>query len=304
MADTGFIDPVCGMSVAADGPHHCEHDGVTYRFGNPRCLAKFQAEPARYLDPRQPAAEGPSDAVYTCPMHPEVRQVGPGSCPICGMALEPLEVSLEEPDNPELREMSRRLWIAALLTLPLAALAMSEMWPGMPLQHAVSPALLGFVQLVLATPVVLYCGGPFFARGWTSLVTRRLNMFTLIALGTGVAWLYSLVAVLAPDVFPDAFRAHGGGIALYFEAAAVIITLVLLGQVLELRARGRTGAALRALLGLAPKTARLVREQGLELDVPLAEVRVGDHLRVRPGEKIPVDARVLEGASSVDESML
>jgi Cu+-exporting ATPase len=299
-----FVDPVCGMSVAADGPHHCEHRGLTYHFCNPRCLAKFQAEPERYLGPKPAVAEGSTDGIYTCPMHPEIRKQGPGSCPICGMALEPLEVSLDEAENLELRDMSRRFRIAAVLTLPLAALAMSEMWPGMPLQHAVSPALLGIVQLVLATPVVLYCGWPFFVRGFRSLVTRQLNMFTLIALGTGVAWLYSVVAVLAPGVFPDAFRGHGGAIAPYFEAAAVIVTLVLLGQVLELRARGRTGEALRALLGLAPKTARLVREQGLELDVPLADVRVGDRLRVRPGEKIPVDARVLEGASSVDESML
>ncbi|MEX2206753.1 MAG: heavy metal translocating P-type ATPase [Myxococcota bacterium] len=298
------MDPVCGMSVAADGPHRCEHEGRSYRFCSPRCLAKFQAGPERYLGARPEAAEGPAGAIYTCPMHPEIRKQGPGSCPICGMALEPLEVSPDEAENPELRDMSRRFWLASVLTLPLAALVMSEMWPGMPLQHAVSPALLGVVQLVLATPVVLYCGFPFFARGFTSLVTRQLNMFTLIALGTGVAWLYSVVAVLAPGVFPDAFRGHGGAIAPYFEAAAVIITLVLLGQVLELRARGRTGEALRALMGLAPKTARLVREQGLELDVPLADVRVGDRLRVRPGEKIPVDGRVLEGASSVDESML
>jgi len=307
VTDTGFIDPVCGMTVRPDGPHHCEHRGQTYRFCNPRCLAKFQAEPERYLAPKPAPAEpsaAEAGATYTCPMHPEVRKRGPGSCPICGMALEPLEVSLDEGENPELAVMTRRFWIAALLSAPLFVVAMSEMWPGLGLAHALSPALLGFGQLALATPVVLYCGWPFFVRGWASLVTRQLNMFTLIALGTGVAWLYSLAAVLAPGLFPDAFRGHGGGIALYFEAAAVIVTLVLLGQVLELRARGRTGDALRALLGLAPTHARLVRENGLELDVPLAEVRVGDRLRVRPGEKIPVDARVLEGASSVDESLL
>jgi Cu+-exporting ATPase len=303
MTDASFIDPVCGMTVAADGPHRCEHAGQTYRFCNPRCLAKFQAEPDRYLSPR-PAEPVKPDAIYTCPMDPEIRQVGPGSCPICGMALEPLEASLDEPENAELADMTRRLWISALLSVPLAALAMSEMLPGMPLQHAVSPRILGLVQLALATPVVAWGGWPFFVRGARSLATRRLNMFTLIALGTGVAWLYSVAAVLAPGRFPEAFRGHGGAIAPYFEAAAVIVTLVLLGQVLELRARGRTGAALRALMGLAPKTARLVRPEGLEIDVPLADVRVGDRLRVRPGEKIPVDARVLEGASSVDESML
>ena len=306
MPDASFIDPVCGMTVAADGPHRCEHAGQTYRFCNPRCLAKFQAEPDRYLSPRpaEPAEPVDLEAIYTCPMDPEIRQVGPGSCPICGMALEPLEASLDEPENPELADMTRRLRISALLSVPLAALAMSEMLPGMPLQHAVSPRILGLVQLALATPVVAWGGWPFFVRGARSLATRRLNMFTLIALGTGVAWLYSVAAVLAPGSFPEAFRGHGGAIAPYFEAAAVIVTLVLLGQVLELRARGRTGAALRALMGLAPKTARLVRPEGLEIDVPLADVRVGDRLRVRPGEKVPVDARVLEGTSSVDESML
>ncbi|MBM4337691.1 MAG: heavy metal translocating P-type ATPase [Deltaproteobacteria bacterium] len=305
MPDASFIDPVCGMTVAADGPHRCEHAGQTYRFCNPRCLAKFQAEPERYLAPR-PVEQEPvaPDAIYTCPMDPEIRQIGPGSCPICGMALEPLEASPDEPENPELADMQRRLRVSALLSVPLAALAMSEMLPGMPLQHAVSPRLLGLAQLALATPVVAWGGWPFFVRGARSLATRRFNMFTLIALGTGVAWLYSVAAVLAPGSFPEAFRGHGGAIAPYFEAAAVIVTLVLLGQVLELRARGRTGAALRALMGLAPKTARLVRPEGLEIDVALADVRVGDRLRVRPGEKIPVDARVLEGTSSVDESML
>jgi Cu+-exporting ATPase len=304
MADE-LIDPVCGMKVRADGPHRCVHDGVEYGFCNPRCLAKFEAEPERYLgaarDTAAPAQEG---VVYTCPMHPEIRQVGPGSCPICGMALEPLAPSSELEESAELTDLSRRFWVSAVLALPLAVMAMVDMAPGMPITMALGPRALGLVQLALATPVVLWGGAPFFARALTSLRTRRLNMFTLIGLGTGVAWIYSAVAVLAPELFPEAFWGRHGTVEPYFEAAAVIVVLVLLGQVLELRARRRTGAALRALLALAPATARRVRADGVEEDVPLAHVRVGDRLRVRPGEKIPVDARVLDGASSVDESLV
>ena len=228
-------------------------------------------------------------------MHPEIVRDGPGSCPICGMALEPMEIGLEETDNPELRDMTRRLWLCAALALPLVVLTM--VWD--PLSYVVSP----WVELALATPVVLWGGWPFFERGWESVVTRRLNMFTLIAIGTGVAWAYSVIAVIAPAIFPPSFKGMDGRVGLYFEAAAVIVTLVLMGQVLELRARSATSGAIRALLGLAPKTARLVRD-GIEEDVPLETVRIGDVLRVRPGEKLPVDGVVIEGHSSVDESMI
>ncbi len=241
---------------------------------------------------------------YTCPMHPEVVRGAPGSCPICGMALEPVAPSAEEEPNAELLDMQRRFVGSAVLTLPLFLAAMSEMLPGQPLQRALSPQLLGWAQLVLATPVVLWGGLPFFERGRASLVSRRLNMFTLIALGTGTAYLYSVVAIAAPGIFPTSFRTHGGEVAVYFEAAAVIVTLVLLGQVLELRARSRTGAAIRALLGLAPKSARRLGEDGGEEDVSLEKIKPGDRLRVRPGEKVPVDGVVLEGTSYVDESMV
>ena len=244
----------------------------------------------------------PGDGDYTCPMHPEVRQRGPGSCPVCGMALEPVAVAAVEGPDPELRDMERRLVVAAALTVPLFVLAMAEMLPGRPLAGVAEAAGSAWAQLALATPVVLWGGWPFFARGWTSLVTRRLNMFTLIALGTGTAYAYSVVATVAPGAFPPAFRAPDGTVAVYFEAAAVIVTLVLLGQVLELRARSRTGAAIRALLDLAPRTARRLRADGADEDVPLDQVRPGDRLRVRPGEKVPVDGTVAEGASAVDES--
>jgi Cu+-exporting ATPase len=241
-------------------------------------------------------------ARWTCPMHPEIVQNEPGSCPICGMALEPLEPA--EDENPELADMTRRFWVSLVLTLPVFGIAMAEMVPGNPLARALTPSTLTWAQLALGTPVVLWGGLPFFVRGWRSLRTRHLNMFTLIAIGTGAAWVYSVLAAAAPGIFPDAFRGHGGAVAVYFEAAAVIVTLVLLGQVLELRARSQTGAAIRALLGLAPKTARRVNDDGSEDDVPLDAVRVGDRLRVRPGEKIPVDGVVLEGRSAVDESMI
>jgi len=241
---------------------------------------------------------------YVCPMHPEIVRQEPGSCPICGMALEPRTVTLEEEANPELVDMSRRFWFSLVLAVPVLFLAMSEMIPGQPLQHAVSLRLLSWIQLALATPVVLWGGWPFFQRGWASVVNRSLNMFTLIAIGVGTAYFYSLVAILFPELFPDSFRSHGGEVAIYFEAAAVITALVLLGQVLELRARSRTSSAIKALLGLAPKTARVLRDDGSDEDIPLERVKPGDRIRVRPGEKIPVDGVVLDGTTSVDESMI
>jgi Cu+-exporting ATPase len=241
---------------------------------------------------------------YVCPMHPEIVRQEPGSCPICGMALEPRTVTLEEEANPELVDMTRRFWISVALTAPIFFLAMSDMIPGQPIQRLVHSKLLNWFQLVLATPVVLWGGWPFFQRGWASIVHRSLNMFTLIAIGVGTAYIYSLAATLFPHVFPESFRSHGGEVGVYFDAAAVITTLVLLGQVLELRARSKTSRAIKALLGLAPKTARLLRDDSTEVDVPLERVQPGDRLRVRPGEKIPVDGIVLEGATSVDESMI
>lgn len=244
-----------------------------------------------------------SDSFYTCPMHPEIHQKGPGHCPICGMALEPEKITLEETENPELKDFSRRLKVSIFLSVPLALLAMSDLIPGQPIQNTFNPWILVFTQFVLATPVVLWGGLPFFQRGWSSLKTRHLNMFTLIALGTGVAYLYSLVATFMPSLFPDKFRMHGM-VGVYYEAAAVIITLVLVGQVLELKARTQTGNAIKALLGLAPKEARIVRPDGKELDVLISEIKVGDKLRVRPGEKVPLDGKVLEGKSLIDESMI
>ncbi len=309
-------DPVCGMSVEpASAAGSAVYEGVTYHFCCQRCLQRFQEDPARYAQQSaghaaaEPAAAEPAAAQpaseYTCPMHPEIVRSGPGSCPICGMALEPRHVSAEEvEDNPELRDMSRRFWLSLVLTVPLFAAAMSEMIPGRPVHVSLGERAIAWLQLVLATPVVLWGGAPFFQRGWASLVHRSLNMFTLIALGTGAAYGYSVVATLFPGVLPHAFRGHQAAVPLYFEAAAVVTLLVLLGQVLELRARSRTSSALRALLGLAPKTARRMDGKGSEHDVPLAEVRPGDRLRVRPGERVPVDGSVLEGKSSVDESML
>jgi Cu+-exporting ATPase len=299
-------DPVCGMSVDPDRTtHHQVHDGTTYHFCGARCVERFRAAPAQFLSPSARGDSQPSRATgveYTCPMHPQVVQIGPGTCPICGMALEPREVSVTGDEaNPELEDMTRRLWIGAVFTVPLFLLAMSDLIPGQPVQRALGHRTLAWIELGLATPAVLWCGWPFFRRGWESVRTGNLNMFTLIALGTGVAYVYSLVATLAPQIVP-ASGAHG--VPLYFEAAAVITTLVLLGQVLELRARSRTGSALRALLGLAPKTARRIADDGTEHDVPLEQVQVGDRLRVRPGEKIPVDGIVLEGRSAVDESMV
>src|SRR5271165_279770 len=293
-APTATRDPVCGMTVdPATSRHRSEHNGLTFHFCCAGCRQKFAADPEKYLQPRG-LASADAGSVHTCPMHPEVRQLGPGSCPICGMALEPLAVSAAAEPNPERTDMTRRLWIAAVLTVPVVAL---DMIPGLSFNT-------NWLQLVLATPVVLWAGWPFFRRGWDSLLRHSLNMFTLIALGTGAAWSYSIVATIAPGLFPTGFRSADAGVAVYFEAAAVITVLVLLGQVLELRARERTGGAIRALLDLAPKTARRVRADSTDEEIGLDEVKVGDHLRVRPGEKAPVDGEVIEGRSSVDESMI
>ncbi|HWS08809.1 MAG TPA: heavy metal translocating P-type ATPase [Xanthobacteraceae bacterium] len=300
-AAAATIDPVCGMTVdPAKSPHRLSHAQKTYHFCSAGCRGKFAADPDKYL---HGAASGPAEAepegmIYTCPMHPEVRQVGPGSCPICGMALEPEAGGAD--DGGELADMTRRLWISTLLALPIVALDMGGHFGLVHLPGHIS----AYAELVLATPVVLWGGWPFFVRGAQSLVTRNLNMFTLIAMGTGVAYGYSIVAALAPGLFPPAFHDEHGGIALYFEAAAVITVLVLLGQVLELRARASTSGAIRALIALAPKTARRIKDESSDEDVSLDAVVVGDRLRVRPGEKIPVDGVLIEGRSAVDESMV
>jgi len=300
-------DPVCGMDVGADTPHRWTYQGTEYLFCSPSCVTKFQADPGKHLarrHPRPPTSGPRPPADYTCPMHPEIVRDAPGSCPKCGMALEPRTVTAEEEENPELIDMTRRFWVSLVLTVPLLVVAMGEYVPGRPIEQLASPRVLTWVALLLATPVVLWGGWPFFVRGWQSVVLRSLNMFTLIGLGVGVAYVYSVVAAVWPDLFPPSFRESSGEVGVYFEAAGVIVTLVLLGQVLELRARSQTGAAIKALLGLAPKTARRVREDGSDEDVPLDQVQPGDRLRVRPGEKVPVDGEVLEGASSVDESMV
>ncbi|HTI96218.1 MAG TPA: heavy metal translocating P-type ATPase [Rudaea sp.] len=298
-------DPVCGMQVDPhSAKHHAEHAGRTYHFCSARCREKFLAEPARYLgNTAAEVAPPPAGTIYTCPMHPEVRQIGPGHCPKCGMALEPLLPSADSEDDGGLRTLARRFWISLVLTIPVVVVAMGPHLFGW---HLPAPwdRIATWIEVVLATIVVLWAGAPFFARGWRSLKPWSPNMYTLIALGTGVAWLYSAVAFVAPSVFPPAFRDMHGNVAVYFESAAVIVTLVLLGDFLELRARRQTGAALKALLGLAPKTARRIEADGVEHDVALAEVRVSDMLRVRPGEKVPTDGVVLEGTSHVDESML
>jgi Cu+-exporting ATPase len=282
-----------------------QYNGETFYFCNPKCKEKFQKDPDRYLNVEMaPPTEKAKDVIYTCPMHPEIRQKGPGNCPICGMALEPEEISLDEVENPELLDFSRRLKVSTVLTIPLVLLAMSDLLPGQPIQHALPPWAMAWIQLLLATPVVIWGGLPFFERGIASIKNRSLNMFTLISVGTGVAYAYSVVATLFPNLFPENLKVHAGLVPLYFEAAAVITALVLVGQVLELRARSQTGNAIRALLGLAPKTARKVNPDGSEIDIPLEHVHVGDRLRVRPGEKIPVDGKVTEGRSSVDESMI
>nr|WP_245443981.1 heavy metal translocating P-type ATPase [Microvirga sp. KLBC 81] len=305
-ADAGNVkDPVCGMMV---DPHTTEHraqyQGKSYYFCSSGCQSKFMAEPARYVEPAtaRKAEPIPEGTIYTCPMHPQIRQLGPGSCPICGMELEPVIATAETGPSHELVDMKRRFWIGLVLTLPVVALEMGGHLTG--LSHYLSQQTSNWIQMLLGTPVVLWAGWPFFVRGWQSLVTRNLNMFTLIAMGIGVAWIYSVVATLAPEIFPAAFRGHDGAVAVYFEAAAVITVLVLLGQVLELRARETTSGAIRALLDLAPKTARKILSDGSEQEVQLDTVQVGDRLRVRPGEKVPVDGAVLEGRSAVDESMV
>jgi len=336
---TPNIDPVCGMTVKPESPHRCEYRGIEYGFCSAKCLAKFQASPADYLEPRpaQPSA-AKSGVMYTCPMHPEIRQPAPGSCPKCGMALEsesppapgaieytcPMhpEVVRSEPgscpicgmaleprnapaeDNAELNDMTRRFWVSAALALPVFIIAMVTDLLPQAMPKSISMVALQWIEFALATPAVLWGGWPIFQRGWASVVNRSLNMFTLIALGVGVAWSYSVVAILLPGMFPPAMRSMMGTVPVYFEAAAVIMALVLLGQVMELRARSQTSAAIKLLLGLAPKTARIVRDNGNEEDIPLEQVQPNDVLRVRPGEKVPVDGVVLEGASSLDESMV
>jgi Cu+-exporting ATPase len=360
--EAGRIDPVCGMSVRpASAAGSFEYRGKTYYFCSSHCLRKFREHPEGFLNklaeplatqpigigraangsPGALTTPGPDTSAHTCPMHPEIRQNKPGSCPtcgmelervmqqteakqveytcpmhpqivrhqpgncpICGMALEPRTVSLDDEENPELVDMTRRFWVGVVLTVPLLLIAMSDFVPGSPLERIISMPALGWIQFVLATPVVVWGGWPFFVRAWQSIVNRSLNMFTLIGLGVAVAYIFSVIAKLFPDIFPQSFRNAAGGVPVYFEAAAVITTLVLLGQVLELRARSHTGAAIKALLGLAPKTARRIREDGSEEDVPLDQVQIGDRLRVRPGEKVPVDGVVIEGSSAVDESMV
>src|SRR5215471_8620339 len=296
-------DPVCGMAVEpAAAEQRSEHAGQTYYFCSGRCREKFEAEPEHYLTQGAPERPRPGagEGLWTCPMHPQIARNEPGSCPICGMALEPRTAAGGEAANPELRDMTRRFWVGVALSVPLVVLAMAEDFGTVLLARRAAV----WVELLLATPAVLWCGWPFFQRGWRSILSRRLNMFTLIALGTGIAYAYSLVAALAPGIFPPSFRTAEGLVPVYFEAAAVIVTLVLLGQVLELRARSQTSSAIRALLDLAPKRARLLRDDGSETDVALEAVVPGDRLRVRPGEKVPVDGIVLEGRSAIDESMI
>jgi P-type Cu+ transporter len=298
-------DPVCGMKVKADSPHSMQYEGGTYRFCSARCLEKFREQPSRYLDapPPEPASAGAPGVVFTCPMHPEIEADEPGDCPKCGMALERRVVDLEEQESPELRDMTHRLWFAAALTIPLVLIAMGDMLPGRPVSQLFSMRTRAFIELALATPVCFWSGWPFYVRAFHSVRNKSLNMFTLIGLGVSVAYFYSLIAVLLPNIFPPSFRSEGE-VAVYFEAAGVIVTLILLGQVLELRARGQTSQAIKKLLGMQAKTARLVNEDGTEVDVPLEAVQAGDRLRVRPGEKVPVDGVVLEGSSAVDESMV
>jgi Cu+-exporting ATPase len=296
-------DPVCGMTVdTAISRHRFDHRGETFHFCSAGCKTKFATTPEQYLNKTAPKAPVPEGAIYTCPMHPQIRQAGPGSCPICGMALEPEVASLDAPPNPELADMTRRFWVGLVLALPAVVLEMGGHLVG---GHGfLDQTLSNWIQLVFATPVVVWAGWPFFVRGWQSLVTRNLNMFTLIAMGTGVAYVYSLVGTIAPNIFPATFRGHDGAVAVYFEAAAVITVLVLLGQVLELRAREATSGAIKALLQLAPKTARLVDDSGADHEVAIDSLKVGDRLRVRPGEKVPVDGIILDGRSSLDESLV
>jgi Cu+-exporting ATPase len=300
-------DPVCGMEIdPATSDERVDHDGQSVHFCCAGCKAKFIADPDKYLKPAEvaPRAREAKHVLYTCPMHPEVRNDGPGSCPICGMALEPLTVTAEAPANPELADMTGRFWVGLALALPVFALEMGAHIPALGLHRLVTPAISTWIQFVLSTPVVLWAGFPFFERAWASVVHRSLNMFSLIALGTGTAYVYSLFATFVPQMFPAGFRSMGGSVPVYFEAAAVITVLVLLGQVLELRARAQMSGAIRALLDLAPKTARRLNEAGEDDEIPLEQVHVGDRLRVRPGDGVPVDGEVLQGTSAVDESMV
>ncbi|MGA8224389.1 MAG: heavy metal translocating P-type ATPase [Candidatus Acidiferrales bacterium] len=310
-------DPVCGMTVdPLRAKASVEHAGKTFYFCSPGCAQKFRTDPDKYLapkptepakstEPAKPTAPTPAPSIeYTCPMHPEIIRHVPGACPICGMALEPRTATADEAENPELASMTRRFWASVALTVPVLVLGMSDLIPGQPIQKLLFMRSIGWLELLLATPVVLWAGWPFFERGWASLVNRSLNMFTLIALGTGTAYIYSVIAIIFPGLFPASFQSMPGQVPVYFEAAAAITTLVLLGQVLELRARSRTSSAIRALLKLSPKSARLVRADGTEIDVPIEHISPGDLLRVRPGEKIPVDGIVTEGSSSIDESLM
>ncbi len=311
-------DPVCGMTVDPQrAAAVVEHQGQKFFFCSNGCAEKFRGDPNRFASPpavhqiqfapqqvANPVAPVAAGTQYTCPMHPEIVRDGAGSCPICGMALEPMVPTAAEEANPELVDMTRRFWVCAILTVPLFLIAMAEMLPGNPLGRLIGPTVAAWIKFILATPVVLWGGRPFFERGWASIVRRSPNMFTLIAIGVGVAFFYSVAALLIPATFPEAFRDEHGQVADYFEAASVIVTLVLVGQVLELRARSQTSAAIEALLGLAPKTARLVHDEGAEIDVPLESVQRENRLRVRPGEKVPVNGTILEGSSSIDESMV
>jgi Cu+-exporting ATPase len=300
-------DPVCGMAVdKATSRHRAEHGGAAYHFCSANCREKFLAYPTKYLKPGNPAPkpQAQNHALYTCPMHPQIRQAGPGNCPICGMALEPVAAAADTGPNAELIDMTRRFWIGAALTLPVLVLEMGGHFPGLDLRHYISPLASLWIECAFATPVVLWAGGPFFARGRASLHNRSLNMFSLIALGIGAAYLYSLAATLTPGLFPAGLRREGGVLPVYYESASIITVLVLLGQVLELRAREQTGGAIRALLRLAPKTARRISDGGADEEVPLDRVRIGDRLRIRPGDSVPVDGAVLEGRGAVDESMV
>ena len=302
-AHGGVKDPVCGMTVDPHKTaHRVTHSGQPYYFCSAGCRTKFLADPGRYLGAAPAVESVPEGTIYTCPMHPEIRQVGPGSCPICGMALEPLLATAESGPKPELADMSRRFWVGLVLSVPVLLLEMGGHLTG--LNHLIPRSISNWLQFALATPVVLWAGWPFFERGYASVRTLNLNMFTLIAMGTGVAWVYSVLATAAPQLFPSAFRGSDGSVAVYFEAAAVITVLVLLGQVLELRAREATGGAIRALLDLAPKTARRIGADDSEVEIALDAVAVGDRFRVRPGEKVPVDGEVVDGRSAVDESMV
>ncbi|WP_376710237.1 heavy metal translocating P-type ATPase [Pseudochrobactrum lubricantis] len=297
-------DPVCGMMVdPAAGKPHMTYKGHEYHFCSDSCHGKFKADPEKYLTAQSAAAPAIKGAQYTCPMHPEIIRDEPGSCPICGMALEPVMPSLDDGPNPELVDFTRRFWVSAICSVPLLIVTMGPML-GLPVREWIGEQRTVWLEFILATPVVLWAALPFFKRGLDSFKNRSPNMWTLIMIGVGAAYLYSVVAILFPDMFPHSFRGHGGSVPVYFEAAAVIVTLVFLGQVLELRARERTGSAIRALLDLAPKTARRIAADGSEADVPLDEVQAGDKLHIRPGDSVPVDGIVVEGRSSVDEAMI